>query len=518
MDRWNLRTRLSAAFGVVLCLAVGSGLIGIYRLNLACRAYEQVIDGGYADNRATAEMEIAFKFQVQDWKDALLRGKNPALLAASWADFERREQEVDDWAQRLKGALPAGRARDLVDQFAQAHTVMGARYRKALEAFKASGCDPAIGDAAVRGMDRAPTELLQRARERILAATRVSVDRAKAEAARTTEVAVVLMALAVVLGIVASNFLSRSITEPIIHAVHVAEAVAAGDLTTEVEGGGGGEAGRLLAALRSMNENLRRVVGEVRESVESVATASGQIAAGNHDLSGRTEQQASSLQQTAAFIEQLAGAVRQTAGNADQENVLTTSASEAMDKGIAAVARVVATMEQINQASAKVAEITNIIDGIAFQTNILALNAAVEAARAGEQGRGFAVVAGEVRSLAQRSAEAACEIKGVVADSVQKTAAGSGLVDDAGSSMSEIALHIRRAHDLIGEIRDAAREQSSGIGQVSTAVSEMDQITQQNAALVEESAAAASSLKEQADSLTHAVAVFKLGGPKFAFA
>ncbi len=518
MDRWNLRPRLLAAFGVVLCLAVGSGLIGIYRLNLACRAYEQVIDGGYANNRATAEMEIAFKFQVQDWKDVLLRGKNPALLAASWADFEKREQEVDGWERRLRGALPIGGARDLVDRFGQAHAVMGARYRKALAAFKASGCDPVVGDSAVRGMDRAPTELLQKARVRILAATKVSVEQAKAQAVRTTEIAGLLMGLAVVLGIVASNVLARSISEPIIHAVRLAEAVASGDLTMKVGCGGGGEVGRLLGALRSMNENLRRVVGDVRESVESVATASGQIAAGNHDLSGRTEQQANSLQQTAAFIEQLAGAVRHTAGNADQANVLTTSASEAMDKGIAAVARVVATMEQISQASTKVAEITNIIDAIAFQTNILALNAAVEAARAGEQGRGFAVVAGEVRNLAQRSAEAAREIKGVVADSVQKTAAGSGLVDHAGSTMSEIASHIRRAHELIGEIRDAAREQSSGIGQVSTAVNQMDHITQQNAALVEQSAAAASSLKEQADSLTHAVAVFKLGGAELAIA
>jgi methyl-accepting chemotaxis protein len=315
---------------------------------------------------------------------------------------------------------------------------------------------------------------------------------------------------AIVLTLLAAIAITRSITQPLTQAVAVADAVAAGDLTRDVEANGRDEVAQLMQSMDRMVKQLRTVVGNVRTGVDSVSTASGQIAAGNQDLSSRTEEQASSLQQTAASMEQLTSTVKQSADNAKQANQLAVSASEAATKGGAVVGQVVATMEDITASSKKIADIITVIDGIAFQTNILALNAAVEAARAGEQGRGFAVVAGEVRNLAQRSAQAAREIKSLIGDSVEKVEAGSKQVNDAGAAMNEIVSQVKRVTDLIGEITSASLEQSSGIGQVNDAITQMDQVTQQNAALVEESAAAASSLSEQAGKLAEAVAVFKL--------
>jgi methyl-accepting chemotaxis protein len=293
-------------------------------------------------------------------------------------------------------------------------------------------------------------------------------------------------------------------------AVAVAQAIARGDLSTPVPVRAGDE-GSLMAALRAMQAALVKAMADVRAASEAVSAASGQIAAGNQDLSGRTEQQASSLQQTAASMEQMAATVKNNADAARQARQLAGAASEVAEKGGSVVAQVVARMEEISAASAKMAEIINVIDGIAFQTNILALNAAVEAARAGEQGRGFAVVAGEVRNLAQRSAQAAREIKALITDSGVKVEAGSALVNEAGATMKEIVAQVKRVADLIGEITAATQEQSAGIEQVNQAVGQLDQMTQQNAALVEQSAAAAASLKEQAERLAAAVSLFKLG-------
>jgi methyl-accepting chemotaxis protein len=292
-------------------------------------------------------------------------------------------------------------------------------------------------------------------------------------------------------------------------AAAVAQQVAAGNLAVEVPVRADDQTS-ILAQMRTMRDALREVIGQVRSGVESVTTGATQIAAGNQDLSSRTEQQASSLQQTAASMEELTTTVRQSADNARQANQLASAASQAAEKGGAVVGQVVSTMGDITASSRKIADIIGVIDGIAFQTNILALNAAVEAARAGEQGRGFAVVAAEVRNLAQRSAQAAREIKGLIGASVEKVDAGSRQVNEAGAAMSEIVAQVRRVTDLIGEITAAASEQSSGIGQVNDAVTQMDQVTQQNAALVEQSAAAAQSLKEQAAQLAQAVAVFRL--------
>jgi methyl-accepting chemotaxis protein len=304
--------------------------------------------------------------------------------------------------------------------------------------------------------------------------------------------------------------LSRNISRGMGTALVTAQRIGEGDLSQRVNVTGQDEIGLLLQALSTMQDNLGQVVSTVRQGSESVATASAEIAQGNHDLSARTESQASALEETAASMEELGATVKQNADNARQANQLAQSASAVAVRGGEVVAQVVDTMKGINDSSRKISDIIQVIDGIAFQTNILALNAAVEAARAGEQGRGFAVVASEVRSLAGRSADAAKEIKTLITDSVERVEQGSALVDQAGITMTEVVSSIRRVTDIMGEISAASSEQSAGVSQVGEAVMQMDQATQQNAALVEEMAAAASSLKSQAQELVGTVAVFKL--------
>jgi methyl-accepting chemotaxis protein len=313
-------------------------------------------------------------------------------------------------------------------------------------------------------------------------------------------------AVAIVLAVVVRRVVSR----PLGQAVQVLEQVAEGDLTVNTPQARSAELSRLFGAMQGMVGRLRRTVGQVRSSADSIQTASAEVATGNADLSQRTEATASNLQQAASAIDQLSSNVRHSAESAASANQLATSAAEVAERGGAVVAQVVATMDEIHVASKKIADIIGVIDGIAFQTNILALNAAVEAARAGEQGRGFAVVAGEVRSLAQRSAEAAREIKRLIGNSVERVDAGSRLVQDAGSTMNDIVASVKRVCDTLGEITAAVTEQSAGIGQVNGTVNHLDQATQQNAALVEQSAAAAESLKQQADQLAQAVSAFRV--------
>ncbi|CAB5652713.1 Serine chemoreceptor protein [Comamonas aquatica] len=336
---------------------------------------------------------------------------------------------------------------------------------------------------------------------------------AQAERERTTSYALGLAALAVVvvLGLLLAVWLVRQLTAPLARAVALSHAIAAGNLTQDVHDDRKDELGELLRSLSAMTQKLRSVVGEVRNGVDSVSSAASQIATGNQDLSARTEQTAANLEETAASIEELTATVTQSADTARQANQLASTAVQAAERGGEVVNQVVRSMEQINASSRKIGDIIGVIDGIAFQTNILALNAAVEAARAGEQGRGFAVVAGEVRSLAQRSAEAAKEIKQLISASVDNVDTGSAQVAQAGESMQEIVASVRRVTDLIGEITASATEQRDGIGQVNQAVSNLDQMTQQNAALVEESSAAATSMNEQAQRLADVVAVFNVG-------
>lgn len=315
-------------------------------------------------------------------------------------------------------------------------------------------------------------------------------------------------AIAVIFAIFIAIWLARNITQPLQYALEIAKRVAKGDLTSDMKITSTDETGELLLALKEMNESLVRIVTEVRSGTSTIVSASSQISAGTMDLSSRTEQQAGSLEETASSTEELASTVKQNADNARQANQLAKSASEVAMQGGDVIEQVISTMGQINTASKKIVEIIAVIDGIAFQTNILALNAAVEAARAGEQGRGFAVVAAEVRSLAQRSAAAAKEIKALIGDSVEKVDLGTKLVDGAGSTMKAIVTSINNVTDIMGEITAASLEQTSGIEQVNGAIFQMDQSTQQNAALVEESSAAASSLEEQAQQLARVVGVF----------
>jgi methyl-accepting chemotaxis protein len=336
-------------------------------------------------------------------------------------------------------------------------------------------------------------------------------DNSLARYATIRNVSVAMIVLGVLLGVSVGVLLMRSIVRPLNRAVAVANAVAVGDLTSRIDVTANDETGQLLHALKNMNEELSGLVHTVRVSADAIGTGTQQISAGNADLSQRTEEQASSLEETASSMEELTSTVRQNADNAKQANQLAAGASSVAVKGGEVVGQVVHTMTSINESSKKIVDIISVIDGIAFQTNILALNAAVEAARAGEQGRGFAVVASEVRSLAQRSAAAAKEIKALITDSVNKVDDGTRLVDEAGKTMEEIVASVKRVTDIMAEISAASQEQSSGIEQVNQAVTQMDEATQQNAALVEEAAAAAESMKEQAQTLTQAVSVFKIG-------
>ncbi|ABM31996.1 methyl-accepting chemotaxis protein [Paracidovorax citrulli] len=335
-------------------------------------------------------------------------------------------------------------------------------------------------------------------------------DRADAQVSTGRVTVIAIGALAAVLAMALCWLIARSITRPLHTAVQVAEAVAGGDLTSHIPTGRRDEVGQLLSALARMNDSLVRIVGSVRAGSDSIATGTVQIANGNADLSQRTEEQASNLEETAASMEELTSTVEQNAASARRAHQLVSGASSVAAQGGAVVQDVVRTMDSIRQGSDRMADIIGTINGIAFQTNILALNAAVEAARAGEQGRGFAVVATEVRSLAQRSAQAAAEIKGLIQNSVSRVNAGSELVAQAGRTMEDIVTQVAEVSTLVAEISAASAEQSSGIGQVGDAVQQLDQVTQQNAALVEESAAAADSLKFQAETLARTVAQFRL--------
>ncbi|MDB5933967.1 MAG: Methyl-accepting chemotaxis protein [Massilia sp.] len=333
--------------------------------------------------------------------------------------------------------------------------------------------------------------------------------RAEFGAARSWSFVFLALELAAAVGL--CMWLAAEVARPIHEAVLVARRVAQGDLSNKIDSSARGEAGLLLRTMQEMNDKLVGMIVQVRAGTESIAGGAGEISTGSIELSARTEQQAASLEETASSMEQLTVTVKQNADHAHQASKLAVSASEVAVKGGEVVSEVVGTMASINDSSKRIAEIIGVIDGIAFQTNILALNAAVEAARAGEQGRGFAVVASEVRNLAQRSAAAAKEIKALIDDSVEKVNAGTLLADKAGNTMNEVVTSVKRVTGIIGEIADASAEQTTGIEQVNQAIAAMDQATQQNAALVEEAAAAASSMREHAGSLNRVVSTFVLG-------
>ncbi len=513
MKQLKLGIKLPLAFGLALAVMLCAALYGVYFLNQALSIYqtEVVANEGYVIE--VGEISGIFKSQVHDWKNVLLRGSKPEQLEKNWSAFVKQEAKVTDETKKLLLVLPAGEAKTLLEKFAQEHANMGANYRKGLELFKTANFEPAAGDQAVAGMDREPTRWLEEAGVKIRSANDKVVQSAAAIAHRSTLITIVLMLLVTLGSVVFGLWLSRGILREIggepRDALGLTQRVARGDLAEPIPLRVG-DTGSLIAQLDMMQENLAKVVSEVRQGAESINIASAEIAQGNNDLSARTESQASALEETASSMEQLGATVKQNADSAQQANELARNASTVAVKGGDVVAQVVDTMKGINEASRKISDIIQVIDGIAFQTNILALNAAVEAARAGEQGRGFAVVASEVRSLAGRSAQAAKEIKSLINASVERVEQGTALVDQAGATMTEVVSSIHRVTDIMGEISAASREQASGVSQVGDAVTQMDQTTQQNAALVEEMAAAASSLREQARELVQTVAVFRL--------
>jgi len=442
----------------------------------------------------------------------LLRGSDPQMLEKYWSGFLAKEQAVIRGAEKLASDIEDPKAKELLAKFIAAHREMGKSYRDGLEAFRRAGFDPKAGDLAVKGIDRAPTQLLDDS-VKLIEATVVQARQAvqkevEAKLARTlATVGLFIVAAIAAVGVL----LMRMVVRPISEAVRLAETVAQGNLAVKIESPSNDELGRLMLALEGTVTQLAVMVSRIKQSSDMVNTASREIAQGNADLSSRTEEQASALEETSASMQQMTATVSQNAENAKKANELAAQASSVAVKGGEVVRDAVVTMNGITESSKKIADIIGVIDGIAFQTNILALNAAVEAARAGEQGRGFAVVASEVRSLAQRSAAAAKEIKDLITDSVSKVDAGSRQVNDAGRTMEEVVQSVKKVTGLIAEITAASQEQAQGIEQVSETMTQMEKVTQQNAAMVEEASAAAGSLEEQAQALSGAVGVFQLG-------
>lgn len=509
----NLGRKLSFIIGASLLVAIAAGLFGVERMNTAAQTFSRVIKLEVAQERLASTMLAEFKTQVQEWKNVLLRGKTSADLEKYWRSFQKHEAQVQDFGKQLNLLLPEGERHDLLAQFMAAHVDMGANYRKGLEAFTAASFDPTAGDASVKGMDRAPTVLLDNLVDKIAASQQAAAAAADDGRRSAIFISLALMLAVLAAGMVAAVVIARQVIRDIGGEPYAARAaarrIAAGDLATALDVRNG-DSISLFAAMRDMRDSLSVIVKQVRSSSENIATGSSQIAMGNADLSHRTEEQATNLEQTAASMEELRSTVKSNADNAKQALHLASRASETATKGGATVQDVVSTMREIAASSLKISAITSVIDGIAFQTNILALNAAVEAARAGEQGRGFAVVASEVRILAQRSASAAKEIKELIGASVSSVEVGAAVVEQAGAAMEQIRAESKGLAVLLDQISAATTEQSIGIDQVGDAVMQLDHMTQRNAALVEESAAAADSLSSQSARLVESVAVFRL--------
>jgi len=515
MRQFTVRQRMIGAIAVVLALlgAVGgAGLWGMWRLS---NVADEFTERAYQETVTLSQLKASMGAMTRHEKDMIIAYEKPDLVVAAKA---RWKTEADKTAATM-GTLLAGRdeSRDaLVTQMQERLKAYMAAIEPVSHQLESGGYETAT--IANRMLGRAHeqhkglTELLDQVEASLgedVAALSARSDSASQQTLWVFGVALALAALIVVPTTLANM---HSICAPVDRARQLADAIAEGDLTRTVQATGRDEIAELLRALGRMQASLSRIVGDVRNSSDSIGTASQEIATGNQDLSSRTEQTASNLQQTAASMEQLSSTVRQSADAARQASAMAAANAEVAARGGQVVGQVVTTMQEIQGSSQKIGDIIGVIDGIAFQTNILALNAAVEAARAGEQGRGFAVVAAEVRNLAQRSAEAAKEIKGLIGDSVDKVQTGTQLVAQAGSTIGEIVDNAQKISAFVTDITTAAQEQSDGIGQVNTAVGQLDQMTQQNAALVEQSAAAAESLREQAGRLATAVQVFRVAG------
>jgi len=509
----TIKARLVLVIGMLSVLLIGVGAMGIYGLNQNNASFK----GVYEDRTVpTGDLGLIVDRMQRIRLNATMSAfaRKPEIVKERKALNDTRDAEIAQTWQKYLATNLTPEEKILVENFNQQWKAYTESRERTMNLAFAGDFDAATANAATDAgakFDTAHATMFS-----LVDLQRNEAEKEYAAAQKNYEnifmTSVTVIALGIFFAVIIGFLLIRAIVGPLNEAIAVANAVAAGDLTSRIEANSTNETGRLLQALRTMNDNLADLVGKVRMGTDSITTASGEIASGNLDLSQRTEEQASSLEETASSMEELTSTVRQNADNARQANQLAAGASEVAVKGGTVVGQVVQTMSSINESSKKIVDIISVIDGIAFQTNILALNAAVEAARAGEQGRGFAVVATEVRTLAQRSAAAAKEIKELISDSVSKVEDGTRLVDEAGATMDEIVSAVKRVTDIMAEISAASQEQSAGIEQVNQAVTQMDEVTQQNAALVEEAAAAAESMQEQAQTLTQAVSTFKLSG------
>ncbi|MFC4161392.1 methyl-accepting chemotaxis protein [Chitinimonas lacunae] len=510
MKNMKIGMRLGLGFGLVLLLMTAMVGLSLSRMAIINDELTQIVERNVAQYKYAADFANLVSMRRVAIRDVLLA--SAADKAAPERDIKAINEKTVEALRKVEQLTILEEGRRRVAELKQNEAAMPALIDQVV-ALSKSGRDSEaltmlntqVRTAQLKLLDDA-NGFLKFQEERIDG--RAAEARAAYDAAQT--MMLVLGVLALVIGGVAAWLITQSVVQPIRVAVGLAENVANGDLTARIETDRNDETGMLMKALAKMNNSLHDIVGHIRQSVESINIAAQEIAAGNIDLSQRTEEQAASLEETAASMEELTTTVKQNAGNAREASGLAEGASGIAAEGGEVVNQVVNTMSAINESSKKVVDIIGVIDGIAFQTNILALNAAVEAARAGEQGRGFAVVAGEVRSLAQRSAAAAKEIKVLIGDSVEKVNSGTALVDRAGSTMGEVVNSVRQVTTIMTQISQASNEQSVGIEQVNTAIAQMDDVTQQNAALVEQAAAAASSLQEQANMLLQAVDRFKI--------
>jgi len=508
----KIGARLGAGFSAVIVLMLV--LIAYGSINLANikQLSEQIIDQDWAKVNAAQSMSASIS-DTGLLTQQLFMGNSDEETKDIYHHIDANKKNATDVLTVLEQLVDTTEGKSILAEI----KVVRAEYIASFNQVAHLLSEQKRDDAAMQ-MKRETLPVLSHLQERLKALVDLQKKRAAESGAainyriaNTRNVMIFLGLVALLLSAAIAYGIARSITRPITAAVKLAQTVAQGDLTGEIDDRGGDEIGLLLKSLKRMNHNLSDIVGKVRAGTETITVASTQIASGNLDLSARTEEQASSLEQTAASMEELTSIVRQNADNAHQANQLVASASSIATRGGTVVAEVVDTMAAIDMSSRKIVDIIGVIDGIAFQTNILALNAAVEAARAGEQGRGFAVVATEVRSLAQRSAAAAKEVKVLINNSVTQVEVGSRLVADAGNTMQEIVSSVHRVTNIMREIAAASQEQSIGIDQINNAIIQMDQVTQQNAALVEEAAATAAALEQQATDLTRVVSVFKIG-------
>jgi methyl-accepting chemotaxis protein len=511
LSNMKIGQRLALGFAVVLALSIIITAISILKLKAMAEAAEQMLDQPIRKERLISDWSHNIGIAVIR-TSAIIKSSDPSLAEFFAKNIEETNAKATKYMKDVEPLLTSPEEKAT---FAKMMSLRGpyaggraeaARLKSEGRVEEAMQVHYKVYIPAAEAYQASIQSLVALQRKRV-DALRGQIGQIQDDSGRTM---ILLGILSVAFGAVCAWWLTRSITRPVQAAVALARRVAAGDLSSRRQASANDEIGALQDALADMNDQLLGLVTEIRSGSHAIATASSEIAAGNLDLSSRTEQQAGSLEETASSMEELTSTVAQNAGNARQASVLATSASDVAARGGAVVSQVVQTMASINTSSKKIADIIGVIDGIAFQTNILALNAAVEAARAGEQGRGFAVVATEVRNLAHRSAAAAKEIKVLINDSVSKVDDGARLVDQAGATMTEIVGSVKRVTDIIGEITTATDEQTAGIGQINGAISQMDQVTQQNAALVEEAAAASSAMHEQAGQLLQAISVFKL--------